>query len=249
MRGLTETKRRNRLIKCCSSIQSHFPNTRVAPRPHYTPSRPRQCLFLQVSEGTTLTIKLELPQAYLDNRCVTRLSSFVGADTLAPAAQSGGTRSRAMNMSLTLCTTTGAIIAAPTSSATVTQYTSRGAPALGPALRLASRCQRLLSNALLFFLIRASMLASGLLHLGRPGAVRMFQTIRSIVYNSFQVSRKAAWALWDGQYGRRLRKKMEFEFFTLILGGGGNNLCLFLFWPGWAVLALVAFILSVWFTG
>jgi hypothetical protein len=38
---------------------------------------------------------------------------------------------------------------------------------------------------------------------------------------------------------RKLRKKLVFEFMTLILGSGGNNMCLLLFWPGWWLIAIV----------
>lgn len=44
--------------------------------------------------------------------------------------------------------------------------------------------------------------------------------------------------IWETRSVRRLRKKLVFEFFTLILGFG-NPLCLMLFWPGWWVLGFI----------
>lgn len=52
---------------------------------------------------------------------------------------------------------------------------------------------------------------------------------------------------WDSKPGRRLRKKLEFEFFVLILGCGNSVLLVFL-WPGWIVLGVVymLYLISCW---
>ncbi|KAI1462998.1 uncharacterized protein F4812DRAFT_288690 [Daldinia caldariorum] len=59
-------------------------------------------------------------------------------------------------------------------------------------------------------------------------------------------------ALWKAKSVRHLRKKVVFEFFTLMLGSCGNSLCLLLFWPGWWFLALILALIWVairWSTG
>lgn len=49
---------------------------------------------------------------------------------------------------------------------------------------------------------------------------------------------KLAWGAWNSKQSRRLRKKLEFEFFVLILGCG-NGFILMVFWPGWLLVGLV----------
>ncbi|KAK3991045.1 hypothetical protein QBC44DRAFT_210482, partial [Cladorrhinum sp. PSN332] len=43
------------------------------------------------------------------------------------------------------------------------------------------------------------------------------------------------WMAWDSKRSRRFRKRLEFEFFVLILGPLGNMMLLLLFWPGWVI--------------
>lgn len=57
--------------------------------------------------------------------------------------------------------------------------------------------------------------------------------------------RGLAWAAWDSRPGRRLRKKLEFELFVLILGCG-NGFCLVVFWPGWVLIGLAYLVYLVW---
>ncbi|KAK4163376.1 hypothetical protein QBC43DRAFT_67078 [Cladorrhinum sp. PSN259] len=49
------------------------------------------------------------------------------------------------------------------------------------------------------------------------------------------------WQAWDSKRSRRFRKRLEFEFFVLILGPLGNMMLLLLLWPGWAMLGLGIF--------
>lgn len=53
--------------------------------------------------------------------------------------------------------------------------------------------------------------------------------------------RTLASAAWDSKQGRRLRKKVEFEFFVLILGCG-NGFALVILWPGWLLVGLAYFL-------
>ncbi|KAI0022465.1 hypothetical protein F4780DRAFT_173490 [Xylariomycetidae sp. FL0641] len=68
---------------------------------------------------------------------------------------------------------------------------------------------------------------------------------KALLVGSSAALRRGVWNLWESKRIRRLRKKLEFEFFTLILGSGGNSLCLMIFWPGWAIVALVVLLMSI----
>ncbi|KAF2962639.1 hypothetical protein GQX73_g10935 [Xylaria multiplex] len=146
-------------------------------------------------------------------------------------------------MSISL--STGAIIAAPINDpATLSRAGARVLAIPVSTLRLAGFCQRFLSSALLSLLIQASLWASSLLGLGWSTSMQIRRAINIIAYRSARLSKQATWEIWDSARMRQLRKKIEFEFFTLILGAGGNNLCLVIFWPGWGILGLAAFMLS-----
>jgi len=54
--------------------------------------------------------------------------------------------------------------------------------------------------------------------------------------------------IWNSRKLRRLRKRLEFEFFVLILSPSGNNLFLMVFWPGWLLIAAAVWALSIWAT-
>ncbi|KAI3330775.1 hypothetical protein F4824DRAFT_323886 [Ustulina deusta] len=194
--------------------------------------------------GNNLGHKTSLPTNRLKTKPMVILTKFSSGRGAAAAAQpdwtTATTRSRAMAMSVSL--PTGAVVAAPTKvPATLCRYGSRIVAILASALRLASHCQQLLSRVLLSLCLRAALLASGLLGLSQS----VVQTCQATT----RLSRQATWMLWDSTHTRRLRKKIEFEFFTLILGAGGNNLCLVIFWPGWGVLGLAVLALSAWHGG
>ncbi|KAF3767239.1 hypothetical protein M406DRAFT_20117, partial [Cryphonectria parasitica EP155] len=63
-------------------------------------------------------------------------------------------------------------------------------------------------------------------------ALQTFLVTRTIAMASVTALYKAAGSVWESKAARRLRKKLEFEFFVLILGCG-NGFCLMIFWPGW----------------
>ncbi|KAK4458259.1 hypothetical protein QBC42DRAFT_255519 [Cladorrhinum samala] len=65
---------------------------------------------------------------------------------------------------------------------------------------------------------------------------------RAIAWRGLEV----AWMLWDSKRARRFRKRIEFEFFVLLLGPLGNMMFLGLFWFGWVLLGLGIW---GWFTG
>ncbi|KAK3352873.1 hypothetical protein B0T25DRAFT_568122 [Lasiosphaeria hispida] len=106
---------------------------------------------------------------------------------------------------------------------------------LGPFLNRALQFQQLLSSATLLLFIRtvfaARLLATILLLASRVAA---FRTLLAV-----NITKRLSWSLWDSKPSRRFRKKLEFEFFVLVLGPGGNALLLLLFWPGWIILGLL----------
>jgi hypothetical protein len=149
-------------------------------------------------------------------------------------------------MSLSLATM--AILAAPTKkSAEVFAQRSEVIVPLVPALQFASHCRQLLRKALLSFVLTTYLLASALLHISYIMSVHICQAAQTVLCHSIEFSTRVTQAIWNSAQVKRLRKKLEFEFFTLILGGG-NSLCLVIFWPGWCILALVGVVLSAWCT-
>ncbi|KAI0392415.1 hypothetical protein F5Y17DRAFT_459921 [Xylariaceae sp. FL0594] len=108
---------------------------------------------------------------------------------------------------------------------------------LEPALRLASRGQLLLWSALSSLFLNIFLLTSVVLQLCQAAA----SALGRLAYASLW----AVQAVWDSAHVRRLRKKVEFEFFTLILGAGGH-VFLILLWPGWYIIGFAGFVLWIW---
>jgi len=48
---------------------------------------------------------------------------------------------------------------------------------------------------------------------------------------------RGAWLAWDSKAMRRLKGKLAFEFFTLMLTTG-HHICVVLLWPGWWLFAI-----------
>ncbi|KAI0413311.1 hypothetical protein F5X98DRAFT_288047 [Xylaria grammica] len=208
----------------------------------------RSCLFVNVSEETALDINTRFPHVDLEAKSMVILSGLgsPGAAALQTDRTTASAQFGAMAMSVSL--PAGAVIVAPTTNPlTTSRLGSRLFATLLSALHFTSYCQWLLGSALLSLLLRASLMASVLFGLSQFASAQTFQATKTLVYRCARLSKQAAWALWDSTRIRRLRKKIEFEFFTLILGAGGNNLCLVIFWPGWGVLGLAALVLSAWY--
>lgn len=250
----SETSYRHRggwLCKLPSTIQTPFSRTQITQSPPCMSSCPRQCLCLQVSEGTTLGIKPPSPQASLETKSMAIISGGLEGGGSAATARLDRTTAPAgfgtVNLLFPFPTTTGAIINIPTiNPATVSRRRSRVLATLVPALRLASHCERLFARALWALLLQAFLSTLGLLRLSQCASIVILQVTRIMAYHSIRLFKRAAWATWDSTQARRLRKKIEFEFFTLILGCG-NNLFLIILWPGWGILAIVALILWAWY--
>lgn len=110
---------------------------------------------------------------------------------------------------------------------------------LSPALKLSNAAARsaLLTLADHFFRINHALLTH-LVFGGSVAALQIYLTAKDLATRSASVLGEVVWTAWNSSQGRRLRKKLEFEFFVLILGCG-NSLCLAVFWPGWFIIGLL----------
>lgn len=110
---------------------------------------------------------------------------------------------------------------------------------LSPALKLSNAATRsaLLTLADQFFHLNHALLTH-LVFGGSVAALQAYLIAKDLATMSASFLGDIAWSAWNSSQGRRLRKKLEFEFFVLILGCG-NSLCLAVFWPGWFIIGLL----------
>lgn len=137
-------------------------------------------------------------------------------------------------------------IAAPTKDprATIQQGSNVVATILNPVIVAALECQRLVGAAALFLCIRGRWLALHMLCTSQIVASQAYVSSRFVWQHLRLIQR----VIWEARAVRRLRKKIAFEFITLMLGSGGNSLCLVIFWPGWWVLGLIVWGVQ-WYIG
>ena len=144
-----------------------------------------------------------------------------------------------------------AILAAPTSKPSVALPQRSGLPStLRPVLRLALRVQLVVSTVTALFFTRffaastvtlAALLFATKVLLVHGYALALWTGLQLAV-----AARGLAMMAWNSKSVRRLRKKLEYEFFVLILGPGGNALFLMIFWPGWLIAAAALWTLWSW---
>ncbi|KAK0717870.1 hypothetical protein B0T26DRAFT_305152 [Lasiosphaeria miniovina] len=105
-----------------------------------------------------------------------------------------------------------------------------------PSLPLQFR--RLLGLA--FLLLSNICLAAGVVgHAFWVGVLKFLLASKTFAMASYGLTKQLCWTVWDSRRSRRVRKRIEFEFFALVLGPSGNILLQLLFWPGWLAPALV----------
>lgn len=116
---------------------------------------------------------------------------------------------------------------------------------LSPALKLSIEAAR---SALFTFADHFFRLSHAILtHLVLGGNIALLQTYlvaKELTTKSASGLGEIAWSAWNSSQVKRLRKKLEFEFFVLILGCG-NSLCLAVFWPGWFIVGLIYLVWTV----
>ena len=144
---------------------------------------------------------------------------------------------------------TMSILAAPTSTPSVAlRQRTDVISSLGPLLTLALQFQQLLSSATVLLSFRtqiaARVIGTALVLASKSVALYALLAFQIFAVRSASVAKQTFHLLWDSRRSRRVRRKIEFEFFVLLLGPGGNTLCLLLFWPGWIVMCSLAW--AVW---
>ncbi|KAL7629789.1 hypothetical protein AAE478_001312 [Parahypoxylon ruwenzoriense] len=131
------------------------------------------------------------------------------------------------------------IIAAPTRDPrAAAQQSSSVTTLFAPTLVAALRCHQVLVTASLFLYIRTHWIMCRMILASQIFAGQAYVALTFFRFQATVLGK----IIWNTKTIARLRKKIMFEFFTLILGSGGNTLFLVLFWPGWWVLGLIAFI-------
>lgn len=141
------------------------------------------------------------------------------------------------------------LAASMVSSVTLRQQQSQIIHTYAPELDFALRYSNAIGSALFLVIQQAFLLSHvALTYLYRGSK---FTSIQSLLISKFLLAKSAVtlcqttWIVWDSKTIRRLRKKLEFEFFVLILGFG-NGLVLSVFWPGWIFLATIAYFFWAW---
>lgn len=137
-----------------------------------------------------------------------------------------------------------AIIAAPTKELDVSlRQRSDLVGRLSPTIDAVLRFQRVLGAISLFRpgLLQTYYLTTRLLLAGQLLAWHALTASRFVVWKTAALSNFAGRAAWNCKTMQRLRKKLEFEFFTFILGCG-NFLFVAVLWPGWLILGLAGIV-------
>lgn len=167
-----------------------------------------------------------------------------------PSSVNGPIRNSATTIT---CSTVMTLLAAPRTGPGVSLSRQTDViSTLSPIVQSALQFQQLIGSAAFHLFVRtyfaATLVATTSLWATKGIVWRTIFATRLLAARTLDVTRRLVWALWDSRRGRRLRKRIEFELFVLILGPGGNALFLMLFWPGWLMLAFLAW--GLWqFTG
>ena len=112
-------------------------------------------------------------------------------------------------------------------------------PALTHSLNFAAVFQRLLSTTTLFLFLRAYI---STLFIFRQA----FYASQLLLIQSYYASALLAMQVFPvvklgmkrgSKATEKFRKKLFFEFMVFVLGAGGNQILLVVFWPGWIVLS------------
>ena len=108
-----------------------------------------------------------------------------------------------------------------------------------PELGYLLHCSNLIGSALLSLSLHMTFmtytLCTYLLHASRIVTVYTALAFRVFLRKSAESLRRNTSSVWKAKGFKRLRKRIEYELFTILVGPGGNTLCLVLFWPGWIV--------------
>ena len=144
-----------------------------------------------------------------------------------------------------------AILAASTMEPNVALHQrSRHTSIAGQVPRFAFQSQQAIRSSAQHLLLRTYFAASFTLYyilmVTQIFTFGSYSTSRFLAVRTTSALKAACGAVWNSRRIRRLRKRIEFEFFVLILSPSGNNLLLLLFWPGWLLIAAAVWSLSTW---
>lgn len=124
---------------------------------------------------------------------------------------------------------------------------------IGPTGKFALHLHQAFASVSLFVLIRMGLAANlvllSFLCTTRFVAFRSSLAMRFLALKAVAVVGWGCWAAWKSRTFTRFRKKVELELYALVVGPGGNTLFLLLFWPGWIILAVALWVMSMlsWF--
>ncbi|KAK7957846.1 hypothetical protein PG988_012694 [Apiospora saccharicola] len=131
----------------------------------------------------------------------------------------------------------------PNVSSSVRAQRSEVITHLGSAVQVALHFQRILSVVSLSVLVRTYFLASHILLLSKFVGWQALAVSRFVLFKTAVASHIASRAAYNCKSVRRLRKKLEYEFFTFVLGCGNMMFCM-MFWPGWWLMGFIT--LAIW---
>lgn len=127
---------------------------------------------------------------------------------------------------------------------------SRQMSVAGQVLRFAFHSQQAIRALTQYVFLRtyfaASLSVYYVLFVTQIFTLQSYSTSRFVAISTSSAFKSKCRAVWNSARIKRLRKRIEFEFFILILSPSGNNLFLLLFWPGWLLIAAVVGSLSLW---
>ena len=144
-----------------------------------------------------------------------------------------------------------AILAASTTEPSVAIRPRSDLPsAFEPLVRFVPRFQGIVTSVSFFLFVRsfftASVAVASLLFASQVAIGRTFDVSKFLALQSVDFTRHISSVVWKSRSYRRLMKKLEYEFFVLVLGPGGNALVLVIFWPGWIIASVAIWALWSW---
>lgn len=130
------------------------------------------------------------------------------------------------------------IIAAPTKLPRFLDRTDF-ASTIAPATRAVAQCQQNLNVLLFSVVLHVYWLINCSSRVALDITVRGLAVSKSSLVLMAAVLARGVWLAWDSKAMRKLKRKLEFEFFTLMLTTG-HHICVVLLWPGWWLFAICA---------
>ncbi|OIW32283.1 hypothetical protein CONLIGDRAFT_264640 [Coniochaeta ligniaria NRRL 30616] len=120
----------------------------------------------------------------------------------------------------------------------------------GHVLKFAFQLQQAIRSLSQYLFLRAYFTASlvvyYVLFITQIFTFQSYLASRFVALKTASTLKSMLGAVWNSRRLKRLRKRIEFEFFAMILSPSGNNVFLLVFWPGWLLIAAAVWGLSIW---